>query len=174
MSVDLPAPFSPTKACTSPLRRSNETLSSAFTPGKLLETFSTSRITSCVGDEPLIFIRTNSGGIESLCGIITSDLMLESCGFRLLCLCRQCGRRLYCIRLRALSLTGISRCHSRRPAMGDRPLIWLHVDSSHCVTLKLEIQCKTLVRQYGMDTIKSITYYHEKIMLSITNRVEKI
>ena len=48
MSVDLPAPFSPTRAWTSPLRRSNETWSSAFTPGKLLETPSTSRMTSCM------------------------------------------------------------------------------------------------------------------------------
>src|SRR5580704_1240025 len=33
MSVDLPAPFSPTIACTSPARSSNETSSSARTPG---------------------------------------------------------------------------------------------------------------------------------------------
>src|SRR5262245_8743759 len=32
MSVDLPAPFSPTRACTSPARRSNETPFSARTP----------------------------------------------------------------------------------------------------------------------------------------------
>ena len=34
--VDLPAPFSPTRACTSPLRTSRWTLCSARTPGKLL------------------------------------------------------------------------------------------------------------------------------------------
>ena len=32
MSVDLPAPFSPTSACTSPARRSNETSRNACTP----------------------------------------------------------------------------------------------------------------------------------------------
>src|SRR5688572_28876719 len=35
MSVDLPAPFSPTRAWISPGRRSNETSSSARTPGKV-------------------------------------------------------------------------------------------------------------------------------------------
>src|SRR5688572_31569 len=35
-SVDLPAPFSPSSACTSPGRRSKLTPSSARTPGKLL------------------------------------------------------------------------------------------------------------------------------------------
>src|SRR5919206_2716717 len=34
ISVDLPAPFSPSRACTSPLRRSKSTWSSATTPGK--------------------------------------------------------------------------------------------------------------------------------------------
>src|SRR5579875_4039469 len=34
MSVDLPAPFSPTSAWTSPARRSNETPFSAWTPAK--------------------------------------------------------------------------------------------------------------------------------------------
>src|SRR5215471_11546399 len=34
--VDLPAPFSPTRACTSPARRSNDTPLSARTPPKLL------------------------------------------------------------------------------------------------------------------------------------------
>src|ERR1700676_5535637 len=36
MSVDLPAPFSPTRACTSPATTSNVTPSSARTPGKVL------------------------------------------------------------------------------------------------------------------------------------------
>src|ERR671937_63390 len=36
ISVDLPAPFSPRSACTSPRRRSKSTLSSATTPGKRL------------------------------------------------------------------------------------------------------------------------------------------
>src|SRR5256885_1002768 len=34
ISVDLPAPFSPSSACTSPLRRSKSTWSFARTPGK--------------------------------------------------------------------------------------------------------------------------------------------
>src|SRR5947207_7837890 len=38
MSVDLPAPFSPTNACTSPARRSNDTPFSARTPSKDLVT----------------------------------------------------------------------------------------------------------------------------------------
>src|SRR5919108_5357116 len=37
MSVDFPAPFSPTSACTSPARRSNETPLSARTPLNVLE-----------------------------------------------------------------------------------------------------------------------------------------
>src|SRR5215211_7585180 len=36
ISVDLPAPFSPRSACTSPLRRSKSTPSLATTPGKRL------------------------------------------------------------------------------------------------------------------------------------------
>ena len=36
ISVDLPAPFSPTSACTSPAITSNETPSSARTPGNVL------------------------------------------------------------------------------------------------------------------------------------------
>ncbi len=36
MSVDLPAPFSPSRACTSPTRTSKSTLSLATTPGKRL------------------------------------------------------------------------------------------------------------------------------------------
>ena len=36
ISVDLPAPFSPISACTSPARSSNPTWSSAWTPAKLL------------------------------------------------------------------------------------------------------------------------------------------
>src|SRR5712692_5541829 len=36
ISVDLPAPFSPTRACTSPRLSSNCTLSRARTPGKVL------------------------------------------------------------------------------------------------------------------------------------------
>src|SRR5208282_1697732 len=37
-SVDLPAPFSPTRAVTSPARKVRLTLCKARTPGKLLET----------------------------------------------------------------------------------------------------------------------------------------
>src|SRR5215207_3328855 len=36
INVDLPAPFSPSSACTSPRRRSKSTLSLATTPGKRL------------------------------------------------------------------------------------------------------------------------------------------
>ena len=41
--VDLPAPFSPMRAVTSPLCRPKETSFSAFTPGKLLETCASAR-----------------------------------------------------------------------------------------------------------------------------------
>src|SRR5512147_3258251 len=41
--VDLPAPFSPTRACTSPGRSSKSTSLSARTPGKLLDTASSLR-----------------------------------------------------------------------------------------------------------------------------------
>jgi hypothetical protein len=33
IKVDFPAPFSPTRACTSPFLNEMDTLSSAFTPG---------------------------------------------------------------------------------------------------------------------------------------------
>src|SRR3954447_22171564 len=46
ISVDLPAPFSPTSACTSPGSSANETSSSATTPEKRLVTSRTSRIGS--------------------------------------------------------------------------------------------------------------------------------
>src|SRR5436309_1093309 len=45
MSVDLPAPFSPSTTCTSPARTSRSTRSSATTPGKRLLTPRTSRRT---------------------------------------------------------------------------------------------------------------------------------
>src|SRR5690242_595645 len=41
MSVDLPAPFSPTSARISPARQSKETFRSAWTPGNALDTPST-------------------------------------------------------------------------------------------------------------------------------------
>src|SRR6478752_1422122 len=37
MSVDLPAPFSPIRACTSPGNRRKSTVSSALTPGNVME-----------------------------------------------------------------------------------------------------------------------------------------
>src|SRR5438093_7526066 len=43
ISVDLPAPFSPTSTCTSPRRRSKSTRSSATTPGNRLHTARMSR-----------------------------------------------------------------------------------------------------------------------------------
>src|SRR5215210_7510899 len=46
MRVDLPAPFSPTRAFTSPARTSNVTSSRARTPGKDFETRSARRITA--------------------------------------------------------------------------------------------------------------------------------
>src|SRR5438874_9664804 len=46
MSVDLPAPFSPRSACTSPRRTSNETPSFATTPGNSLRMSRISRTRS--------------------------------------------------------------------------------------------------------------------------------
>src|SRR5512132_3474093 len=43
IKVDLPAPFSPTRACTSPGRNSKSTSLSARTPGKLLDAASSWR-----------------------------------------------------------------------------------------------------------------------------------
>src|SRR5580698_10966429 len=42
-SVDLPAPFSPSSACTSPLRTCSSTSSNALTPGNCLQTSRTSK-----------------------------------------------------------------------------------------------------------------------------------
>src|ERR1700675_4938831 len=50
MSVLLPAPFSPMKACTSPGQTLRLTLLRTRTPGKLLQTWRTSRI----GRSPLL------------------------------------------------------------------------------------------------------------------------
>src|SRR5438034_1182126 len=47
ISVDLPAPFSPTSTCTSPRRRSKSTRSSATTPGNRLH----SALLTAVGDD---------------------------------------------------------------------------------------------------------------------------
>src|SRR5579884_2238297 len=49
ISVDLPAPFSPSSACTSPLRRSKSTWSFARTPGKRLVMPRSSRTGVSVG-----------------------------------------------------------------------------------------------------------------------------
>src|SRR5215475_6373224 len=46
ISVDLPAPFSPSSACTSPRRTSNETSSFATTPGNTLRMPRISRTSS--------------------------------------------------------------------------------------------------------------------------------
>ncbi len=46
MSVDLPAPFSPTRPWTVPRRTSIETPSSAFTPGNALHTSRMERMAS--------------------------------------------------------------------------------------------------------------------------------
>src|SRR2546427_1333015 len=54
MSVDLPAPFSPTSAWTSPRRRSKRQPRSAWTPGKslLIPSISTSRSPTASGTTP--------------------------------------------------------------------------------------------------------------------------
>src|SRR5919202_3556241 len=62
ISVDLPAPFSPSSACTSPRRRSKSTWSLARTPGKVFvipRSSSTGRSASIAGDS------TSKGGLES-------------------------------------------------------------------------------------------------------------
>src|SRR5579863_4652698 len=69
MSVDLPAPFSPTSAWTSPGRISSETPSSAMTPGKVLRTFSTanrmpSRSFRMDGAKPIETDRRQDQGAE--------------------------------------------------------------------------------------------------------------
>src|SRR5574343_1645094 len=60
MSVDLPAPFSPQSACTSPGTRSNETSRNATTPGNRL----VSERTSSKGAA----MRTERGGLLELVG----------------------------------------------------------------------------------------------------------
>src|SRR4051794_24840432 len=53
ISVDLPAPFSPMRACTEPRFSRNWTSSSARTPGNSLRTCSTSSRYSAFGTAPL-------------------------------------------------------------------------------------------------------------------------
>ena len=50
ISVDLPAPFSPTRACTSPGRRSSETPRSACVDPKLFDTSTTDSSDGSLGD----------------------------------------------------------------------------------------------------------------------------
>ena len=52
MNVDLPAPFSPTTANTSPALKRKETLSNACTPGKCLRTSRTSSKDAIVAHRP--------------------------------------------------------------------------------------------------------------------------
>ncbi len=59
MSVDLPAPFSPSKACTSPRRTSNETPSLATTPGNSLRM---SRISRTRSSATGCFLQENEEG----------------------------------------------------------------------------------------------------------------
>src|SRR5829696_6115243 len=73
ISVDLPAPFSPRSACTSPLRRSKSTPSLATTPGKrLVIPLSSRRGASAMGeeckgrDEPAPYGRSLSDRVRDL------------------------------------------------------------------------------------------------------------
>src|SRR3712207_679829 len=52
--VAFPAPFSPTRACTSPERSAKETSSRARTPGNRLVTRPTSRIGDCCSIAPIL------------------------------------------------------------------------------------------------------------------------
>src|SRR3954463_3828116 len=66
ISVDLPAPFSPSRACTSLWRRSKSTLSFARTPGKrLVIPRSSRRGASAIG---AILTGRGAAARESLCG----------------------------------------------------------------------------------------------------------
>src|SRR5690349_19649081 len=60
MSVDLPAPFLPTNACTSPAATEKETSSSARTPGKSFTILSNS--TTSLGAVPFIGSQTRCKG----------------------------------------------------------------------------------------------------------------
>src|SRR6185437_5214598 len=79
MSVDLPAPFSPTSAWTSPGLMSSETPSSAMTPGKVLRTFSTanrmpSRGFRLDGAKPVETNRREDQGAEEKLNPVGIDL----------------------------------------------------------------------------------------------------
>src|SRR5689334_20776688 len=64
ISVDLPAPFSPRSACTSPRRTSNDTSSLATTPGNSLRMPRISRTSSSLTEVDAI-ARRREGEIES-------------------------------------------------------------------------------------------------------------
>src|SRR6266508_1521505 len=61
MRVDFPAPFSPTRACTSPATSANDTSSSASTPGNRFETRATSRIGAA---SVMVVLRCSSGKVR--------------------------------------------------------------------------------------------------------------
>src|SRR5438067_13048205 len=69
ISVDLPAPFSPRSACTSPLRRSKLTWSFARTPGNCFVMFRNSRMgASAISRDPNCHVL--SGRTEPGCELL--------------------------------------------------------------------------------------------------------
>src|SRR5918993_949100 len=65
--VDLPAPFSPTRACTSPGRSSKETSSRASTPGNRFVTRRTSRIGEC---RSIVLVPPLVGLVQTLLSVL--------------------------------------------------------------------------------------------------------
>src|SRR5688572_5744294 len=65
--VDFPAPFSPTRACTSPGRSSKETSSRASTPGNRFVTRRTSRIGDC---RSIVLVPPLVGLVQTLLSVL--------------------------------------------------------------------------------------------------------
>src|SRR5918994_3640283 len=73
--VDFPAPFSPTRACTSPGRSSKEIPSRARTPGNRLVTRRTSRTGACRSNVPILPL---VGLVQFLLGVLRGvDVVLD-------------------------------------------------------------------------------------------------
>src|SRR5213592_3589494 len=77
ISVDFPAPFSPSRACTSPSRRSKSTWSSASTPGNRFVMPRSSRTAGASIRRDSMRLETTSGAEAPLVDPVSAVLLLD-------------------------------------------------------------------------------------------------